>query len=274
MLLSDVALAERGIMLSSAGLSPIGGPQIGWIFSSCRHFKRRLIFKKRPGRSVKIVSFAKQQHISAMDDQEEYKPRLGFDIRVRTSKKAGGKKKSWQKVEETICEHPGCDKPATAQVAKSPREPNEKIWLCAAHAAQHNRNWNYFEGLSAKEAENARAQSYYGDRPTWSLGKNDRARAAAKGRKPSDFDDVHGLFDGKEGPAAPAPEARKLPRLQAKALETLDLEPGADATKIRRRYADLLRRYHPDSNGGDRSAEAQLQEVVKAHQILKKAGLC
>lgn len=209
-----------------------------------------------------------------MDQPDDYKPRLGFDIRARPAKKKGDKTPRWRKPEEKTCEHPDCEKPAAVNVAKSPREPNMRLGLCAQHAAQHNRNWNYFEGLSAKEAEKLRDQSYYGDRPTWSLGKNERARAAAKGRRPSDFEDTHGVLgDGEAGDPAPA-TTRKLPRLQAKAMETLELTPGATPTEVRRRYADLLRRYHPDSNGGDRSAEAQLQEVVKAHQILKKAGLC
>ena len=46
---------------------------------------------------------------------------------------------------------------------------------------------------------------------------------------------------------------------------------SAPSGEIRRRYAELVRRFHPDSNGGDRSAEKQLTDVVKAHSILKKA---
>jgi len=42
---------------------------------------------------------------------------------------------------------------------------------------------------------------------------------------------------------------------------------------IRARYADLVKRWHPDSNGGDRSAEANLQRVLKAYQMLKAGGL-
>jgi DnaJ-class molecular chaperone len=42
---------------------------------------------------------------------------------------------------------------------------------------------------------------------------------------------------------------------------------------IRRRYTELLKRCHPDANGGDRSAEHKLQRVIKAFRTLQKAKL-
>ena len=37
------------------------------------------------------------------------------------------------------------------------------------------------------------------------------------------------------------------------------------------RYSQLVRRYHPDRNGGDRSQEARLGAVIDAWQLLKTA---
>jgi curved DNA-binding protein CbpA len=56
------------------------------------------------------------------------------------------------------------------------------------------------------------------------------------------------------------------------ALDTMQLEEGADSSAIRARYAELVKRWHPDSNGGDRSAEDQLRKVVQAYQTLKTGG--
>ena len=69
-------------------------------------------------------------------------------------------------------------------------------------------------------------------------------------------------------------EGRRLTRLQLQAFRTMNLKPNATSSELRRRYAELVKRFHPDSNEGDRSAEEQLQDVIKAHQILKKAGFC
>ena len=34
----------------------------------------------------------------------------------------------------------------------------------------------------------------------------------------------------------------------------------------------LVRRYHPDKNGGDRVHEARLGEVIEAYQLLRKSA--
>jgi curved DNA-binding protein CbpA len=54
-------------------------------------------------------------------------------------------------------------------------------------------------------------------------------------------------------------------------MRTLALEIDADRMALRKRYSELVRRYHPDRNGGDRSHEAKLQEVIAAYQQLKGA---
>jgi curved DNA-binding protein CbpA len=52
----------------------------------------------------------------------------------------------------------------------------------------------------------------------------------------------------------------------------MGLDPQADRKRLRSRYSELVRRYHPDRNGGDRSHEARLQSVVEAYQLLRKAA--
>ena len=205
---------------------------------------------------------------------EKYKPRLGFDIRVKPPR---GKEKppAWAEPSGKTCEKEGCEELAACSLPKSPRQPNERIWYCLAHARDHNKNWNYFEDLSETEAQAARAAQIYGERPTWSMGKNERARAAMNARGAADADDAHGLFKEQARAQAEARgtyrEGKRLTKLQVKAFETLALPHTAPAGEIRRRYAELVRRFHPDSNDGDRSAEEQLSDVVKAHTILKKA---
>ena len=54
-------------------------------------------------------------------------------------------------------------------------------------------------------------------------------------------------------------------------LKVLGLEADADRSALRRRYSELVRRYHPDRNGGDRSHEGRLQKVIAAYQQLRQA---
>ena len=114
-----------------------------------------------------------------------------------------------------------------------------------------------------------------GHRPTWAMGRNGSSQSTARsgragaGRPKDPF----GLF-GEDG--APRPESRrpKVRPLEKKAFENLDLEPGSSGETIRRRYKDLVKQLHPDANGGDRSQEDRLREVIQAYKLLKQAGLC
>ena len=60
---------------------------------------------------------------------------------------------------------------------------------------------------------------------------------------------------------------------EAEALETMGLGSDTDLKRLRRRYSELVRRYHPDRNGGDRRYEARLGKVVEAYQLLRKAAV-
>ena len=62
---------------------------------------------------------------------------------------------------------------------------------------------------------------------------------------------------------------RKLPATERKAIEILDARDTMSKTEIRKVYKGLIKVLHPDMNGGDRSHEEQLQEVVWAWDQLK-----
>ena len=66
---------------------------------------------------------------------------------------------------------------------------------------------------------------------------------------------------------------RRLGKLERGALTDLDLDATADSSAIRVRYIELVKRCHPDANGGDRSAEHKLQRVIRAYKTLRRANL-
>ena len=68
-------------------------------------------------------------------------------------------------------------------------------------------------------------------------------------------------------------DRRRLGKIERNALADLDLDDNAEGPAIRARYTELVKRCHPDANGGDRSAEHKLQRVIKAYQALRKAGM-
>ncbi|RAK62751.1 J domain-containing protein [Phenylobacterium kunshanense] len=208
----------------------------------------------------------------------QYKPKF-VDIRVRPPSKDDATKEDVHALKpgERQCDHPGCRLAATARAPKGRDMLNEHYWFCQPHAAEYNRNWNFFAGMSEGEVRRRQQEeAMTGGRPTWEMkaGRHSREAAAftAKFGSGQGYRDPFGMFGG-GGARKPEPEARRLGKIERNALADLDLDEDADGPKIRARYTELVRRLHPDSNQGDRSGEHRLQRVIKAYQALRKAGM-
>src|ERR1700687_1758597 len=53
--------------------------------------------------------------------------------------------------------------------------------------------------------------------------------------------------------------------------ETLGVQRGAKEDEIRKSYRKLARKYHPDLNPGDKSAEERFKKVQEAYDVLSDA---
>jgi hypothetical protein len=178
---------------------------------------------------------------------------------------------------EASCSHPGCDAPGEfrAPPADGRRAgfdgPGDWRWLCLDHVRAFNAGYNYFEGMSPDEISDA--QNPYGgwDRETraFATGGADAAPRWADFADP--LDAIGARFRRGRAGAAEAGRAdgRELSREDRKSLGVLGLGVDADRRALRTRYAELVRRYHPDRNGGDRSHEQALRAVIDAYTQLK-----
>lgn len=194
-----------------------------------------------------------------------YRPKF-VDIRIN---KPDDAQKPRQPAERQ-CDMVGCGDAGLHRAPKARDREGDFWWFCASHAAEYNRRWNYFDGMSAGEQANFARSAETGHRPTWSFGASRLDRESAVYRK------FHS-FRAERGPSGEAeilePRRPRMSRLAAMALDVLGLKDDATAAMIRAKYAELVKRYHPDSNGGDRTFEALLGKVVRAYQTLKAAGL-
>lgn len=169
------------------------------------------------------------------------------------------------------CDHPGCVEngefraPARQGARPNSNGPGDWQWLCLDHVREFNTGYNYFQGMSPDEIEAAQ-------RPYAGWERETRAFSAAPhlGPRWQDFGDpldAIGAHFGKD--RVPREDGKMLSESDRKLLKVMGLEKDADRRALRQRYADLVRRYHPDRNGGDRSHEKALQEVIDAYTQLK-----
>ena len=208
----------------------------------------------------------------------QYKPKF-VDIRVRppSANDESQHDVNALKPGERPCDHPECNKPASSRAPKARDMLHEHYWFCQPHAAEYNRNWNFFSGLSDAEIRRRQTEELMtGGRPTWDMKASRTSREAAafaaKFGKGQNYRDPFGMFSG-AGQRNPEPEARRLGKIERNALADLDLDETADSAKIRARYTELVRRLHPDANNGDRSGENRLQRVIRSYQALRKMGM-
>lgn len=175
-------------------------------------------------------------------------------------------------------ETPACDWPDCPQAGDypAPAGPNtdEKRHFCYAHVRDYNRSYNYFEGMSDADAERFRRAAQTGHRPTWAMGAR-----RARGSRVEDWqfqDPLELMRDAGLGQDAAFDNrgGAKVTSGQKRALDVLELPATASAEDVRKRFKVLVKQYHPDANGGDRSHEDDLQGVIQAHDYLKASGFC
>lgn len=154
-------------------------------------------------------------------------------------------------------------------------------WFCESHIREFNQSYDFFKGMSDADVAAFQREALTGHRPTWGLGVNAAKAAfgspfASRLRQGSPFRDSFGFFGDEARPESPEPrETRRKPRaLEQQALDTLDLPASASLNEIKARYKELVKRHHPDANGGDRSAEERLRKVIQAYDYLRKSGYC
>jgi hypothetical protein len=204
-----------------------------------------------------------------MADTGSSRARFKIDMRIKPDKG-----KVAPKPEERLCEAPGCGRPGNCRVSQSPKRLDEYFWYCAAHARAHNENWDYFKDMDDSEILKFREEALTGHRPTWQLGKR-AAKARTGTRTQNPLHDSHALFeeDADGNPTGPRRPERHLTRLQIMAFDTMQLAHNATLNEIKARYKELVKRFHPDANGGDRGAEERLKQVIKAYGVLRQSGL-
>ena len=70
------------------------------------------------------------------------------------------------------------------------------------------------------------------------------------------------------------PSGRALRSTEVKALQTLGLDDSATADQVKVQYKTLVKRLHPDANGGSRVNEDTLKSVIQAYDHLRSSGFC
>ncbi|WEJ58964.1 DnaJ domain-containing protein [Devosia sp. FJ2-5-3] len=180
---------------------------------------------------------------------------------------------------EIVCDWEGCEQAGEYKAPKGKRSDGQYHHFCLEHVRHYNQAFNYFAGMSPDELDEAlhtppKAES----RSTFATGNPNAAKAAGRtaSANPGDkYGDPFGVFARYryQQSKRPATERVKpLSELDRRALETLGFAKHAKSDEIKTAYKNLVKKHHPDVNGGDASSEERLRSVIAAYSHLKKMG--
>src|SRR5580704_4760697 len=192
-----------------------------------------------------------------------------FDsIRIKPNK-LSAKQQAQAREEAAMCEWPECKNKGPHRAPKG-RENSREYWhFCLNHVREYNQSYNFFQGMNADAVARYQKDALTGHRPTWKMGANTSSKKG-KGSPEADlegasdpfsmFSELNGRGRWRPGPGAGA---------EPKALQVMGLGSDATLDDVKAKYKALVKQHHPDANGGDRSTEDRLIEIIKAYNYLK-----
>lgn len=177
--------------------------------------------------------------------------------------------------EHVRCDFPGCAAVGEFRAPQGRDREGQFFCFCLDHVREYNASYNYFNGMSAEDVAVYQRDALTGHRPTWAMGSNRGPKGFREDGDAPGTGDPLGMCRA-QADAARRPQEPPKPRVGVaarRALDKLGLDETAGAPTVKARYKDLVKRLHPDANGGDRSNEDRLREIIRAYNYLKSVKL-
>ncbi|MBR1777631.1 MAG: DnaJ domain-containing protein [Alphaproteobacteria bacterium] len=168
---------------------------------------------------------------------------------------------------EHVCDKEGCNKAGEYRAPKD-RTLSDYYWFCLEHVQEYNAQWDYYADMTPDEIEQELKQDVCWQRPTWKLGE--------RGVDPGMFADPLNLKNEAFGPEndksstgffrSEKPQTAD-PAITA-AAKVLELDFPLQLETVRLSYKRLAKKYHPDSNGGNKESEEHFKDITEAYRLI------
>lgn len=195
---------------------------------------------------------------------------FGFDMSVSSAKRKNPRgRRGMSGASETsirVCDHEGCKDAGKFRAPKAPDVLDDYFWFCQKHVREYNLKWNFFDGKTEAELNAQMSSDKVWERETRRADDPEQRAWARLG-----IEDPHQVLgaNGTRNPGRSRGGGRRLPPTEQRAVEILEAKDHWTKAEVRKAYKALIKVLHPDMNGGDRSQEEQLQQVVWAWDQIK-----
>ena len=180
------------------------------------------------------------------------------------------------------CDWPSCGLEGIHRAPKSKKRIREYCWFCLEHVRIYNSSWNYYEDMSDEEVDALVRSDTTWNRPTWPLGESQRRGVLNNddtnvgferfGMDYANLNDPFSFFS--EGKAFKRPPLQvsnnSLSPKEKKALAILGFDILMKTSEIKARYKLLVKKYHPDSTGGNKMLEERFKQINEAYELIMR----
>jgi hypothetical protein len=163
------------------------------------------------------------------------------------------------------CDWPGCAGEGSHRAPQSRERLDAYRWFCLDHVREYNAAWNYYAGMTEADVEADLRRDTVWQRPSWPLGGGQGAWRPWDERT---VRDPFGLFGAWRNEAPPR---RRPPTPEEEAMAVMGLAGPLTVSALKRRYKELVKRHHPDANGGSKESEEKLKDINRAYKTLLRS---
>lgn len=161
------------------------------------------------------------------------------------------------------CEHHQCRAEGSYRAPFSPQQTDKFRWFCLEHVRDYNSRWDFAKGLGPDEIEQLIRFDTSWQRETRPMG-NWRTKENLLRAKAARFAGGHA-----QSAHTAAPEPKLAPKIMA-ALAILDFDDMPPQADLQARYYALVKKHHPDANGGSKESEERFKRINQAYAALKE----
>ena len=164
---------------------------------------------------------------------------------------------------KNICDWENCKKTGDYKAPVERDNSKQFRFLCLEHIKIFNRNWNYFSNMSETEIEYFIKSDLTWHKATKKFGSSDNFFNILWNNALEDKLNIFNTSNFKDF------KKTKISQTDRDALYVMELNEEAKWEQIHRKFKELVKKYHPDKNHGNKKYEDLLKKITLAYSQLR-----
>ena len=165
---------------------------------------------------------------------------------------------------KNICDWNNCFEEAHYKAPVEKDNSKKYRMLCLSHIKEFNKNWNYFENMDDQQIEFFIKSDLTWHKATKKFGSSENFFNILWNNALEDKLNIFNSSNFKDF------KKTKISQTDKDALNVMELNDDVKWEQIHSQFKELVKKYHPDKNQGNKKFEDKLKKITLAYSQLKK----